>query len=161
MECMHLTTCDSYFCGYKVWCRYSFLFQLFASFVHIAVGFEMGACNGHAKWLKKKLYKHTLHVSMKSKRQTEEFFIPCWLCCYNDCKLCCIFLFEFEKNSVGFSFYWIGLSAEELERLATLGTKAQKTARRDIAYVVSAFGIIMELIYACICRFECPFISLD
>ncbi|XP_045831840.1 pseudouridine-5'-phosphate glycosidase isoform X1 [Trifolium pratense] len=34
----------------------------------------------------------------------------------------------------------IGLSAEELERLATLGTKAQKTARRDIAYVVARGG---------------------
>ena len=36
---------------------------------------------------------------------------------------------------------WIGLSVEELERLATLGTRAQKTARRDIAHVVSTFGI--------------------
>ncbi|CAL5211216.1 unnamed protein product [Lathyrus oleraceus] len=34
----------------------------------------------------------------------------------------------------------IGLSGEELERLATLGTKAQKTARRDIAYVVARGG---------------------
>nr|XP_027187183.1 uncharacterized protein LOC101502447 isoform X2 [Cicer arietinum] len=34
----------------------------------------------------------------------------------------------------------IGLSVEELERLATLGTKAQKTARRDIAYVVARGG---------------------
>ncbi|CAN1250587.1 Pseudouridine-5'-phosphate glycosidase [Linum perenne] len=32
----------------------------------------------------------------------------------------------------------IGLSAEQLERLATLGTRAQKTARRDIAYVVAS-----------------------
>ncbi|XP_028094210.1 uncharacterized protein LOC114294287 isoform X1 [Camellia sinensis] len=31
-----------------------------------------------------------------------------------------------------------GLSAEELERLANLGTKARKTARRDIAHVVSS-----------------------
>ncbi|XP_028754102.1 uncharacterized protein LOC114713587 isoform X2 [Neltuma alba] len=31
----------------------------------------------------------------------------------------------------------IGLSTEELERLATLGNRAQKTARRDIAYVVN------------------------
>ncbi|CAI0541820.1 unnamed protein product [Linum tenue] len=31
----------------------------------------------------------------------------------------------------------VGLSAEQLERLATLGTRAQKTARRDIAYVVA------------------------
>ncbi|CAN1250593.1 Pseudouridine-5'-phosphate glycosidase [Linum perenne] len=31
-----------------------------------------------------------------------------------------------------------GLSAEQLERLATLGTRAQKTARRDIAYVVAS-----------------------
>ncbi|KAL6965646.1 pseudouridylate synthase [Sarracenia purpurea var. burkii] len=31
----------------------------------------------------------------------------------------------------------VGLSAEELERLANLGTKARKTARRDIAHVVS------------------------
>ncbi|XP_028106103.1 uncharacterized protein LOC114305203, partial [Camellia sinensis] len=30
----------------------------------------------------------------------------------------------------------VGLSAEELERLANLGTKARKTARRDIAHVV-------------------------
>ncbi|KAI8526117.1 hypothetical protein RHMOL_Rhmol13G0284200 [Rhododendron molle] len=30
-----------------------------------------------------------------------------------------------------------GLSAEELERLAIMGTKARKTARRDIAYVVA------------------------
>ncbi|XP_052197921.1 pseudouridine-5'-phosphate glycosidase [Diospyros lotus] len=35
----------------------------------------------------------------------------------------------------------IGLSAEELERLATLGTKAQKTARRDIAHVVATRGV--------------------
>ncbi|KAK7313965.1 hypothetical protein VNO77_39172 [Canavalia gladiata] len=34
----------------------------------------------------------------------------------------------------------VGLSMEELERLATLGTKAQKTARRDIAYVVARGG---------------------
>ncbi|GAU48343.1 hypothetical protein TSUD_267680 [Trifolium subterraneum] len=34
----------------------------------------------------------------------------------------------------------VGLSAEELKRLATLGTKAQKTARRDIAYVVARGG---------------------
>ncbi|CAN0922492.1 Pseudouridine-5'-phosphate glycosidase [Linum grandiflorum] len=32
----------------------------------------------------------------------------------------------------------VGLSAEQLERLATLGTRAQKTARRDIAYVVAS-----------------------
>ncbi|KAI8526118.1 hypothetical protein RHMOL_Rhmol13G0284200 [Rhododendron molle] len=31
----------------------------------------------------------------------------------------------------------VGLSAEELERLAIMGTKARKTARRDIAYVVA------------------------
>jgi pseudouridine-5'-phosphate glycosidase len=31
----------------------------------------------------------------------------------------------------------VGLSAEELERLANLGTKARKTARRDIAYAVA------------------------
>ncbi|XP_063935780.1 pseudouridine-5'-phosphate glycosidase isoform X2 [Daucus carota subsp. sativus] len=30
----------------------------------------------------------------------------------------------------------VGLTSEELERLATLGTKCQKTARRDIAHVV-------------------------
>ncbi|KAK7272956.1 hypothetical protein RIF29_14001 [Crotalaria pallida] len=35
---------------------------------------------------------------------------------------------------------WRGLSVEELERLATLGKKAQKTARRDIAYVVASGG---------------------
>ncbi|XP_059625034.1 pseudouridine-5'-phosphate glycosidase isoform X2 [Cornus florida] len=34
----------------------------------------------------------------------------------------------------------IGLSMEELERLANLGTKAQKTARRDIAHVVATRG---------------------
>ncbi|KAL5565838.1 hypothetical protein UlMin_029002, partial [Ulmus minor] len=34
----------------------------------------------------------------------------------------------------------IGLSLEELERLAKLGTRAQKTARRDIAHVVSTRG---------------------
>ncbi|XP_034893678.1 pseudouridine-5'-phosphate glycosidase isoform X2 [Populus alba] len=34
----------------------------------------------------------------------------------------------------------IGLSTGELERLATLGTKAQKTARRDIAHVVANRG---------------------
>jgi pseudouridine-5'-phosphate glycosidase len=34
---------------------------------------------------------------------------------------------------------FLGLSTGELERLATLGTKAQKTARRDIAHVVSSF----------------------
>ncbi|KAG8637351.1 hypothetical protein MANES_15G112800v8 [Manihot esculenta] len=33
-----------------------------------------------------------------------------------------------------------GLSMEELERLATLGTRAQKTARRDIAHVVASRG---------------------
>lgn len=31
----------------------------------------------------------------------------------------------------------VGLSSEELERLANLGTKARKTARRDIAYAVA------------------------
>ncbi|KAJ4724380.1 Pseudouridine-5'-phosphate glycosidase [Melia azedarach] len=31
----------------------------------------------------------------------------------------------------------VGLTSEELERLAKLGTKAQKTARRDIAHVVA------------------------
>ncbi|XP_058199216.1 pseudouridine-5'-phosphate glycosidase isoform X2 [Rhododendron vialii] len=31
----------------------------------------------------------------------------------------------------------VGLSAEELERLAIMGTKARKTARRDITYVVA------------------------
>lgn len=41
----------------------------------------------------------------------------------------------------------VGLSGEELERLATLGPRAQKTARRDIAYVVSAFGITIDHIY--------------
>ncbi|XP_051141773.1 pseudouridine-5'-phosphate glycosidase isoform X2 [Andrographis paniculata] len=35
----------------------------------------------------------------------------------------------------------IGLSAEELERLAVLGRKARKTARRDIAHVVATGGI--------------------
>ncbi|KAK3005621.1 hypothetical protein RJ639_015898, partial [Escallonia herrerae] len=34
----------------------------------------------------------------------------------------------------------IGLSTEELERLAIMGTKAQKTARRDIAHVVATRG---------------------
>ncbi|KAI4353559.1 hypothetical protein L6164_002498 [Bauhinia variegata] len=34
----------------------------------------------------------------------------------------------------------IGLSLEELERLAKLGAKAQKTARRDIAHVVATGG---------------------
>ncbi|XP_038690929.1 pseudouridine-5'-phosphate glycosidase isoform X2 [Tripterygium wilfordii] len=34
----------------------------------------------------------------------------------------------------------IGLHIEELEKLAKLGTKAQKTARRDIAYVVANRG---------------------
>ncbi|KAL5707036.1 pseudouridylate synthase [Ranunculus cassubicifolius] len=34
----------------------------------------------------------------------------------------------------------VGLSVEELERLANLGTKAQKTARRDIAQVVASRG---------------------
>lgn len=33
--------------------------------------------------------------------------------------------------------FFLGLSNEELEKLAKLGTKAQKTARRDIAHVVS------------------------
>ncbi|KAJ4845975.1 hypothetical protein Tsubulata_000782 [Turnera subulata] len=32
----------------------------------------------------------------------------------------------------------VGLSAQELESLATLGTKARKTARRDIAFVVGS-----------------------
>ncbi|KAK7272963.1 hypothetical protein RIF29_14008 [Crotalaria pallida] len=36
----------------------------------------------------------------------------------------------------------VGLSVEELERLATLRKKAQKIARRNIAYVVSAFRIM-------------------
>ncbi|KAL6563884.1 hypothetical protein OROHE_005124 [Orobanche hederae] len=34
----------------------------------------------------------------------------------------------------------VGLSAEELERLAILGRKARKTARRDIAHVVATRG---------------------
>ncbi|PSR86800.1 Pseudouridine-5'-phosphate glycosidase [Actinidia chinensis var. chinensis] len=34
----------------------------------------------------------------------------------------------------------VGLSAEELERLANLGTKSRKTARRDIAHVVATGG---------------------
>ncbi|WCJ28904.1 hypothetical protein M5689_010573 [Euphorbia peplus] len=34
----------------------------------------------------------------------------------------------------------IGLSTEELERLATLGTRAKKTARRDIAHIVAMKG---------------------
>ncbi|KAJ7954731.1 Pseudouridine-5'-phosphate glycosidase [Quillaja saponaria] len=34
----------------------------------------------------------------------------------------------------------VGLSAEELEKLAILGTKAQKTARRDVAHVVANGG---------------------
>lgn len=34
----------------------------------------------------------------------------------------------------------VGLSIEELERLAKLGTRAQKTARRDIAHVVATGG---------------------
>ncbi|KAI3928606.1 hypothetical protein MKW98_024207 [Papaver atlanticum] len=34
----------------------------------------------------------------------------------------------------------IGLSNEQLERLASLGTKAQKTARRDIAHIVASGG---------------------
>ncbi|TKY68239.1 Pseudouridine-5'-phosphate glycosidase [Spatholobus suberectus] len=34
----------------------------------------------------------------------------------------------------------VGLSVEELERLATLGTRAQKIARRDIAHVVARGG---------------------
>ncbi|GAV89177.1 Indigoidine_A domain-containing protein [Cephalotus follicularis] len=34
----------------------------------------------------------------------------------------------------------VGLSMKDLERLAILGTRAQKTARRDIAYVVSTRG---------------------
>lgn len=34
---------------------------------------------------------------------------------------------------------FVGLSIEELERLAKLGRKARKTARRDIAHVVSEF----------------------
>ncbi|KAL1832122.1 hypothetical protein ACET3Z_001773 [Daucus carota] len=34
----------------------------------------------------------------------------------------------------------VGLTSEELERLATLGTKCQKTARRDIAHVVATKG---------------------
>lgn len=34
----------------------------------------------------------------------------------------------------------IGLSAEELDRLANLGIKSQKTARRDIAHVVATRG---------------------
>lgn len=34
----------------------------------------------------------------------------------------------------------VGLSIEELERLAKLGTRAQKTARRDIAHVVATRG---------------------
>ncbi|CAM8949657.1 unnamed protein product [Rhodiola kirilowii] len=34
----------------------------------------------------------------------------------------------------------IGLSVDQLERLATLGTRCQKTARRDIAHVVATKG---------------------
>jgi len=36
---------------------------------------------------------HTCHLCTKSKRQAKELSIPCWLCCCNDCKFCCIFLF--------------------------------------------------------------------
>ncbi|CAJ1978206.1 unnamed protein product [Sphenostylis stenocarpa] len=42
----------------------------------------------------------------------------------------------------------VGLSLDELERLATLGTSAQKTARRDIANVVSVLALyIIFIIY--------------
>jgi len=49
-------------------------------------------------------------------------------------------------------FIWIGLSLEELERLASLGTSARKTARRDIANVVSVltlFTILTIYVYLC------------
>ncbi|XP_050204140.1 pseudouridine-5'-phosphate glycosidase [Mercurialis annua] len=45
----------------------------------------------------------------------------------------------------------VGLSVEELERLATLGTKAQKTARRDIAYVVATGGNGATTVSATMC----------
>jgi len=44
-------------------------------------------------------------------------------------------------------FMWIGLSPEELKRLATLGTSARKTARRDIANVVSVLTLRTIFIY--------------
>ncbi|KAJ0021247.1 hypothetical protein Pint_30895 [Pistacia integerrima] len=47
-----------------------------------------------------------------------------------------IFNFSYVANIL----LCIGLSIEELERLAKLGSKAQKTARRDIAHVVATRG---------------------
>lgn len=44
-----------------------------------------------------------------------------------------LWLFTYVQNH----FTFTGLSAEELDRLANLGIKSQKTARRDIAHVVS------------------------
>jgi pseudouridine-5'-phosphate glycosidase len=41
----------------------------------------------------------------------------------------------------------IGLSEEELERLASLGKSVQKTAGRDIANVVSHFWLFFYLLH--------------
>ncbi|CAK9184359.1 unnamed protein product [Ilex paraguariensis] len=44
------------------------------------------------------------------------------------------------RANVSRLFLLVGLSMEELERLASLGSKAQKTARRDIVHVVATRG---------------------
>lgn len=44
-----------------------------------------------------------------------------------------LFFFFFDSEL----FLCVGLTMEELEKLAKLGPRAQKTARRDIAHVVS------------------------
>ncbi|PKI57739.1 hypothetical protein CRG98_021806 [Punica granatum] len=45
-----------------------------------------------------------------------------------------------RENGACSHFRWAGLSMEDLKKLAILGSKVRKTARRDIAHVVAARG---------------------
>lgn len=61
------------------------------------------------------------------------FFVGVWGTCSMEFHLFISLIFSLAAGLLLF----VGLSTEELERLAKLGSKAQKTARRDIAHVVS------------------------
>ncbi len=50
----------------------------------------------------------------------------------------CTLLENMVRNLLSTLVNYAGLSLEELGRLATLGKRAQKTARRDIAHIVSS-----------------------
>lgn len=63
------------------------------------------------------------------------FFVGVWGTCSMEFHLFISLIFSLAAGLVLF----VGLSTEELERLAKLGSKAQKTARRDIAHVVSNY----------------------